>query len=353
MASWVNDVQDTLNNLQTIATLEDPRVRDLCDRMSELAVRAPALEVYLTESNRRQLRRVRYGLERRSEVWRQLHQLAREQRETPQIINVIDAVPILTDVDQRLAVHPQGESWRTYLMLDKLTRIATETWVADPNMRSAAAREVLRRMSAASLTPDQKHVLEDPAIVRLQRRLEDWADTPLDLQTLVTSLEQYEQIRSAAVAAQVAEQMQALEFSRHASASDLYHALDMHYRNANVRFSISSQLLNDLLPVMEPEDRRIRDRILGADVSGKNRTWTDLHVRLIEDVSQLRLQIRVDGQSRSQTVSSKGPVRLFSRDRSQVSGRERIDRFPVGHLYSAGQCQRERAVDVVGREDRL
>ncbi len=64
VASWVNDVQDTLNQLQTIPSLEDPRALELCERMSDLARVAPDLEIYLTESNRRHLRRVRYGLDR-------------------------------------------------------------------------------------------------------------------------------------------------------------------------------------------------------------------------------------------------------------------------------------------------
>ncbi len=243
---------------------------------------------------------------------------------------MIEAVPILADVDQRLNDHPYGDSWRAYLMLDKLTRIATETWVADPQVRCSTAREVLRRMEDTSLTADQRHVLKDPAIEYLQRQLVDWADAPIDLQTLVTSLEQFEQIRSETIAAQVVDQMQGLAYCRHASAGELQHALDMHYRNANVRFSISAQLLNDMLPVLEPEDSRIRDHILGADVTGKNRTWADLHVRLIEDAAQLRLQIQVDGQSRSQTISSKGPVRLFSRDRSRFSADKELIVAPNG-----------------------
>jgi hypothetical protein len=330
VAAWVNDTQETLSSLHEVPTLEHPGAVAVFDRMNELAARCPELEVYLSESNRRQLRRIRYGLQRRAHVWRQVHQLARQQHDTPHIVSVIETAPVLEEVDRRLADHPYGETWRSYLMIDQLARVAMETWVADPTVRCALARQVLKRMSDLSLTAEQVHALQDPAIQHLRRKLEDWAEAPVDLLTLVLALEQYEHIRSNTIEGQVVEQMRALAFSRHAAAPELRAALDLHYRNANVRMSVSAQLLNDLLPVLQPEDRAVRDRILGADVRGQNRTWTGLRVRLVDDPTQLRLLILAEGQSRSRTVSSKGPVRLLTRDRSQFQADKELIVSPEG-----------------------
>jgi hypothetical protein len=334
VAAWANQVQDTLNALQTVPTLVDPRAGELIERMRALAERAPQLEVYLTEANRCQLRRVRYGLERRGDVWGHVHELARQQQATPRVVNVAEVVPILKEIDRRMAEHPFGASWRRYLMLDKLTLVATETWVSDPTVRRDTARTVLQHSASDKLTPDQQHELNDPAIQHLRRQLEDWAEGPVDLPTLVAALEQFEQVRSITVAAAVVQQMRALKFCRDAGAAGLDRALDVHYRNANFRCSVSARLLNDMLPILEPMDQQIRDRILGAVVSGQNRTWTDLHVRLVEDAEQLRLQVEADGESRSRTVSIKGPVRLYSRDRSRFRAGKQLIVSPQGIFVS-------------------
>jgi hypothetical protein len=75
-------------------------------------------------------------------------------------------------------------------------------------------------------------------------------------------------------------------------------------------------MLNDLLPILQPLEERIRDTILGAQVTGHNRTWTDLRLQLVPDDEQLRLRLEAHGQTQSRTVSSKWPVRLYTRNRS-------------------------------------
>jgi hypothetical protein len=330
VATWANETQDALGALASVPTLEEPAAAEIFDQLEALAARSPRLEVYLAEENRRTLRRIRYGLERRTAIWRQVHLLAAQQRATPCRVEVIEAAPVIAAVEKRLADHPFGESWRGYLKLEPLVRVATETWITDGTVRSALARDVLQRMADPALTPEQLDTLRDPAIEHLRRKLEDWAEVPLDLLTLVTALEQYEQIRSNTIAAEVVEQMESLVYSRYSAAKDLRSALDVHYRNANVRLSISAQLLNDLLPVVAPQDRVVRDQILGAQVQGRNRTWTDLSLRLLDDAEHLRLLISADGQSRSRTISSQGPVRMLSRDQSRFQADKELIVSPEG-----------------------
>ncbi len=317
VAAWKHDVENSLNSVHQSPHLTDQRVVEQLERLASLAQQTKSLEVYLTESDRVLLRRIRYGIERRGAVWGHIQRIAQEQEATPLLINVIDALPVLQEVDRRVGLNPHHEAWRQYLMLDKLTQVATETWDTDSTVRVEASRAVLRRITTFRLTSEQHEFLQDPAILDLTRTLNDWAERPLDLSNLVRTLEQFELFRSASLASEVTSQLEDLQFSRYSGASSLSQTVNAHYRNANVRVSVSGQLLNDLLPVLEPIQQRIRDTILGAEVVGQNRTSTDLRLRLIDDPSHLRLRIQAEGLSRSQTVSTKGPFRFFSRDRAE------------------------------------
>jgi hypothetical protein len=317
LAAWNSDVRKRFESLQSLHTLADPAAGQTLQELKLLASRAPILEAYLAPDDRIIMRRIRYGIARRVEIWQSAGQLAAEQQAAPLLVHVNDALPVIQEVDRRIAQHPHADAWRRWLTLDKLTQIATETWISDATVRRDAARTVLLRLQSDRLTSEQRAFLQDPAIHDLQRQLNDWADQPVDVRNLLQTLEQFEQIRTARLAEQVVDQLASLEFCRRPAAMQLASRIDTHYRNANVRIEISGQLMNDLMPVLEPMQQQIRDTILGASVVGQNRTWTDLGLQLIDDPNQLRIRIQADGRSRSTTVSQKGPVRFFSRDRSE------------------------------------
>ena len=110
---------------------------------------------------------------------------------------------------------------------------------------------------------------------------------------------------------------EALRWNPSPAAEQLQQTMDIYYRNANIRVAISGELINDLLPVLQPMQEQVRDNILGAEVLGQNRTWTDLKISLIEDDRHIRLRFEAAGQTRSRTVSIKGPVRFYNTGQSQ------------------------------------
>ncbi len=330
IAKWKAELAEELTAFHSLDRLTDESVPDRLRRLSALASKTEMLEAYLAPPDRVKIRCLRFGMERRIAVWGSAHELAMEQEAAPLLVNVIDAIPVLEEVERRVATNPYADTWREWLMLEKLTQIATETWVTDPTVRWAAAQTVLSRLQRAALTDAQRVYLQDPAIRDLERQLTDWSDQPIDLRNLLQTLEQYEHVRSANLADMIVQQLARLEYCRRPAAPRVARAIDTYYRNANVRISVAGRLLNDLLPVLEPMRQSIRENILGANVVGQNRTWTDLEVRLIEDPERLRLRIQANGRSRSQTVSTKGAFHFYSRDHARFQAGKDLLVSPQG-----------------------
>jgi hypothetical protein len=316
LAAWRNDVQLTLNALLPTPMEDLDEVEQRMGQLSQLAEVTERLETYATGPEKILLRRIRYGLERRVALWTLAARLHGEQLQSPFAVDPAADLPTLDSLHAWLARRADGASWRDYLMLDSLRRVASEPWVTNPDVRRSVAREVLKRMDASTLTPAQQQFLAQPAVAPLRDRLTSWSAQPTDVPALVAALELFETKQTSTVAGRVQATADALRYSPYASASSLQSALETHYRNANLRLVVTERLLNDLLPALEPSQQEVRDNILGAEVRGQNSTWTDLHVDLIEDPAQIHLRLEADGRTRSRTVSSKGPVRLFSRDAS-------------------------------------
>ncbi|MCA9152403.1 MAG: hypothetical protein KDA92_24035, partial [Planctomycetales bacterium] len=288
------------------------------EQLRALAGQAASLEQFADNDGQRvAMRSIGYAIERRCAVWVPASRLATEQVAAPAELNVADLLPVLQDVERRIATHSHAEAWRNYLMLPRLTTVATESWVTDASVRRQAARTVLERLADPELTAEQRAVVNDRAIQDLQRYLTQWAEQPIEIPYLLKTVEQFEQAHSDLVARELIDQLEALAYSRQPSAEVLARMINTHYRNANVRLTLSGQLLNDLMPTLQPMRQEIRDTILGAKVVGDNETRTDLRVQLLEDSQRLHLRIHADGHTNSRTVSRKGPVRLWSRDQSE------------------------------------
>ena len=316
LADWKQQVEHQLEALVTTPLAADPTAGHL-DALEQLADKVESLGVAAeTDDQRVLLRSIGYAIVRRCALWQQVHRLAMEQIAAPAEVNVLDLLPVLQDVETRVAQHPQAEAWRNYLMLSRLMTVATENWVTDASVRREAARTVLERLADQELTSEQRQMVNDRAIQELQRHLTQWAEQPIELSFMLKTVEQFEQSHSDLLASELIGQLRSLKYSRQPSASALARAINAHYRNANVRITIAGQLLNDLMPTLQPMQQEIRDTILGAQVVGQNQTWTDLRVQLLEDADRLHLRVHADGQTSSRTVSRKGPVRLWSRDQS-------------------------------------
>jgi hypothetical protein len=328
--SWVRSTRESLDRLAQVARLDHPQVAVELNRLHDLASQIPSLESSVNREDGVLLRRIGYGIERRLAIWQAVHQLARHSpaAAAPEAADVVAA---LTAVRRQLAASPAtSDSWQAYLMLDRLDELASASWQTDAEVRRTTARQVLDRIAGADLTAEQKQYLQTRTMANLTVALGTWAYEPVDASALMRIVEQFESSRSGKLAAEVVAIREALRWHPAPEAETLRQNLDAHYRNANIRLAISGELINELLPVLQPIQEQVRDNILGAEVLGQNRTWANLRVSLIDDDRCIRLRFEADGQTRSQTVSIVGPVRFYNRGQGRFQADKDLMITPDG-----------------------
>ncbi len=321
--AWRSAAIESLWRLQATDQLASVEVVLILDELEKLAEVLPHVEKTVPESDRVLLRQIAYGIERRVAVWRAVHRLAKTSLPVP-TVNLSDMQPVLQQAEKKLEVGEEAAGWRAYLELDKLNQIAMSTWVTDPAVREATSRLVLKRLANPRMSDRQREFLNSEPFVEFADQLRIWAQVAQDYPQVTRTIEQFESSRSARLGERVIEAMDDLRWADTSEADQLKKVLDTHYRNANVRIAVTGQLLNDLLPVLEPIRESVNDTVLGASVRGSNNTWTQLRVKLIEDDQQLRLRFVASGRTRSRTLSQKGPVRFFSRSSANFAAGQEL-----------------------------
>ena len=318
VSGWIDTC---VTKLKTLAgeSIESPKSVEVLAELAKLAVVPEATDPATGSlSDDAHVRRAAYSLERRCLVWNAVRnvQLAGEstvmKSDSARIVTAVDAV------DERFASEDSNSrDWQTYLRLDEIREASTLS-NGDASQRRAIAQDVLNRFESNSLTTDQTRFLQQAQFVTLQSSLQPWAFEPFDARLFLLSVENFESTPTATAAATLVDQVRNLnrygsnpdEQSPH---RDLAQIVETHYRNANVRVAVSGELLNQLLPVVGPMQEAVSENFLGATVSGQNQTWTKLAVELVPDSNRINVRLNASGTTESQTVSKKGPVRLFSR----------------------------------------
>ncbi len=314
--SWRSEAVALLGQLQECKTLGDPAVGPILAQLDNLSARLPWVERHLDEQECIVPRQVAYGIDRRTAIWRAVHAMVVRDDMIPPVV-VSNALPLLRDVEQMLASSENADDWAAYLMLEKLNQVATSTWVTDASVRRSTAREFLRRLEHPDLSEHQLRFIKQSPVTQLAGELRAWAIAPIEYDKLVQSLEQFEVSRTSRLARQLVQYIEDLHWLDNRDALLLAEGIDTHYRNANIRIAVAGRLVNDLLPVMDPIQESVNDQVLGASVRGRNRTWTRLRVRLVEDNRRIRLRFEAAGHTRSRTMSRKGPIRFFTRGSSR------------------------------------
>jgi hypothetical protein len=130
---------------------------------------------------------------------------------------------------------------------------------------------------------------------------------------LSVDLEAYEQSRNPQIARQVTERQRELEASASPLDRSLAEAVEQHYRNANVRIAITSELLNRLVREQQSEERLVRDRIAGTPVRGRSHTTSESSIQLEPAEGRWQLGVEAQGSVNSRTLADGGAARLHSR----------------------------------------
>lgn len=324
------------------------QLRTLSQRIERLTMRPDTTGELLGHFTA--IRRAAYAIARRVDVWRHVQKAEAARLEpgpTPKPLGLAGAsgeklggaagaqgpAPIdehralrdlLADVEPLLGEGATEKGWKTHLRWEELSLLAAGETTSDDALRGHVGRRVLVRMEQSKLGPAQKAFLQRAPFLALEQQLKTWiAAEPVDYPAILADLERYEEDPNIAQAKIVADDCDRLRFHTPQDA-EVGKVIEAHYRNANLRVAVSGELINRLIPTVDPVREEVNDHILGARVRGDSVTWTKLFVRLLPDHRRLRFGLEARGNVYSDTESSKGPARIRSEGSSDYVVRKTV-----------------------------
>ncbi|MEZ6138754.1 MAG: hypothetical protein R3C53_28035 [Pirellulaceae bacterium] len=340
IAQWVLKTQTLLEQLITQHGLEHDAAAGELQSLAQLAAQAPAIGDTLVDHELASwINRTGYALERRVAVWNAVHgcldgtTIGLLGPSSPELARK-DLMQSLDAIEQRLGHTGDAENWKNYLLLDELAAwsgASHNEWQTGKTL----ALQVLSRIHYTRLSESQKRFLAQPEFEELAARLAVWGREPIDYRQLLTHLEQFEFEPTSRSNAILAGSIQSLRHSDRPGQRELAGVLNNHYRNANMRLSISGDLIQRFLPNGDHEIRPVRQRILGADTSGDSAVHTELKLQLIPDSNAWNIDLGVLGDMVSMTSSSKGPATFHNTSTAQINSHRYVRIDPQGYSVSS------------------
>ncbi|MCS7471085.1 hypothetical protein NZK35_30890 [Stieleria sp. ICT_E10.1] len=310
LLEWSKQVRDLLSRLHQANRLGQRDVEPLLHELKHLeqfaSVEAESLR---SRSRRVAWLQAAYSIERRLAVWEPIFKI--NSGNFPAVQHVGDDLPSVADaidrLESRLVVTGDAAGWSKFLLLESV-RDAFES--GDDNARREVAQKFLSRLTWPNLAAPHQRFLADPTVNDVAVAIKPWASGAIDYSALLHQIERAESNAIDLVTAEIAQSMQALGHANHPQAQQLSANLDTHYRNANVRFSLSEELLRDLMPQLPTREVPLRTTMLGSRVTGISRVSTDLRLRLIPSPSTWELTLETIGNVSTRSVGRSGPAAI-------------------------------------------
>jgi len=307
-----------LGHLQHLASIESPNSNEVGPLLDDLrGLAAKALERANSSDDldlRSDLGRTAHAIKRRLAIWDELYAIVSGQKSTISM-TVTDSNhcrEVIESLESELERLQDGRAWREYLLLDEAKDRLCGTGMPDTAECRDMAKRILLRMEYAALTPSQYSFLEQPVIREYAAELRRLAAEPVDYLLLIDALERYENEGKSEHAVHVAAAQQMLRWSESASIAELGYTLNAHYRNANLRISMSDDLINRFLPASISKEQEVEEVILGNPVYGQSETSMRLGLKLLPSTGSWRFALEASGEVDSRTYSRRGPATFYS-----------------------------------------
>lgn len=330
-ASWAARVRAALIQLHNADSTASPAAAESLDLLAAAVQEATELAVReVRPAPRSEILRANYALARRVEIWRQIREVV--QGETiPVVLRGDDDEQIsrrVLAIESELAEAAEGGAWSEYLLLTELCELIDS---GKTEAKQQLSRKILARMESDKLDSEQLKMLESEPFSHLAFSLRRWADEPIDHMALLDDLESYEETRRVDGARSLARQYQNSRWSTNPKIEELSELLNAHYRNANVRVAVAAELLNRMIPDIDPTDEDVNEYIQGAQVYGSSRIHTNLRATLTPDPIQWRVGVEASGEVESSTAANAGPATFYNEALSQYLARKlmTVDRHGV------------------------
>lgn len=152
-------------------------------------------------------------------------------------------------------------------------------------------------------------------------------------------LEKYESNASPTHGLRIAQEQQQFATANDPVVRELADAMEVNYRNANLRVAIAAELVERLLPQPPQQTEPVKQRIAGAAVSGWSTASTQLALRLSPDSVAWRGDFLARGVINSTTSARGGPAVVRNTGTANYTARKPVVMTSAGIKAQAAQAE--------------
>ncbi|MEQ1828065.1 MAG: hypothetical protein ABL921_19040 [Pirellula sp.] len=336
IVDWVANVELAFGRLES-TPLNDAASLDILGSLHSLSERGTTLALELAKSKTAvasAVSRLSYSIERRYAVWISICKciLQNKTKFVSARKHEFDSERLtacLLDVSQVIQRTGDPESWKQYLMLDSLNKLATGQ-ITGRQDQVDLVREFLSRVTDTRVSEVQRQVLAGAEVHKLADQVHPLSIGPVDYRKLVEDIETIESDPIHRCSKTLADAMQSLRFSEHAEQAAVSHAIGLHFRNANLRIAVSEDFINRMMPKNTVTNKPVRQNILGADTLGASQIATTLRADFHPDPNAWNISLNLDGDINSNTRSSRQGATFYNASIASVNAVREIKITPHG-----------------------
>lgn len=345
---WSAEVSQRLKALQDLPRLGDPAAGELLQELASLAAQGRrGAEDLADRKQQAEWLRASYALARRQAVWQPVWEVSNSLEPTwtidengqpghESITAAIKAVEVELEETGDVA------GWREYLLLEQISELNVD---GQSERRSILAKRMLSRLSWHGLDSNHTEFLQRDSIQQLADAIRPWTHAAIDYAKLMNQLEQQESDPIDLVAVQISDAVQTLRFADNPKAVRVAEAISSHYRNANVRVSISKPMLHRMLPTIAEKWVPVRTQMFGSRVRGASRIDSDFEVQLNPSADSWSMNLKTTGKVRSESTGVNGSVAVRTSGDSVFVATTPIE------LHQRGVELEPTEIDVCGRTE--
>lgn len=152
---------------------------------------------------------------------------------------------------------------------------------------------------------------------------------------LLAALEVFESAPRGSTAGVVRDSLAAVSAAPAAAAQGVARAVRDHYLAPNVRIAVHQEFVSRLLPEATVTTGPLQDFVLGRKVRGTRTVEQSTEVRFVPDTSSIRLELLINGEVASRTVTEAGPIAIHSRGAASFVVRKPITLSAAGLAFNA------------------
>jgi len=352
---WWTSVSESLYDLSSLSSVTSPETGPVLTRLQSLATEGhEAAESIDDREIQIRMLRAAHGLDRRIAVWSAVWRTTQGT-----VLRVSDMSPeedaanigddqidrMINELRNEANASDDADGWFRFLMIDELAEINRSS---DLIARRITAQKFLSRMTWHRLSESQVAWLDRSSIRNLSISLRRWAAQPLDYSALLTQIERQESDAIDLGGIDVASAVQTLRFAESREANRIADALNTHYRNANIRVAVTSELMTKMIPEVDAKIQPVRDNILGAEVRGTSVAQSDLSLRLIPSPNTWKMVLENNGRVDTGASSRQWPVLIRSDSNASFLSSTPLEITPEGAVAGSTSVAVQSATRIRG-----